>query len=175
MTGTIGTPILDSLGIPLEYVLAGMMGISVLLLIMIVFQQVKLRKINKRYQAFMSGKDAMSLEEEFLKKIREIDGFRELVNKHENDINDLREALTFVYSKVGIVKYDAFKEMGGKLSFALVLLNDKNDGFVMNSMHSREGCYTYIKEIIKGESYIALADEEKEALQNAINVGSYME
>lgn len=57
--------------------------------------------------------------------------------------------------------------MGGKLSFSLALLNDQNSGFIFNSIHSREGSYTYIKEIIKGESYVALGDEEAEALEIA--------
>ena len=71
------------------------------------------------------------------------------------------------YKKLGIVKYDAFKEMGGKLSFAICLLNDRNDGFIMNSIHSKDGCYNYVKEIIKGESFLPLGDEEAEALEMA--------
>ena len=58
------------------------------------------------------------------------------------------------------MKYDAFKEMGGKLSFAYAMLNYRNDGFIINSIYSKEGCYSYIKEIIKGESYLPLGDEE---------------
>ena len=58
--------------------------------------------------------------------------------------------------------------MGGKLSFALVMLDKEDTGFVINAMHSREGCYTYIKEIIRGESYIPLGTEEKEALDKAL-------
>lgn len=69
-----------------------------------------------------------------------------------------------------MVKYDAFNEMGGKLSFSLALLDQKNDGFIINAMHSREGCYTYIKEIIDGNSVIVLAEEEKEALNIAMEV-----
>ncbi len=61
------------------------------------------------------------------------------------------------YQKVGIVKYDAFHEMGGDLSFALTMLDENNTGWILNAMHSREGCYTYIKEVIKGESYIELS------------------
>lgn len=65
--------------------------------------------------------------------------------------------------------------MGGKLSFALALLNKENTGFVINAMHSREGCYTYIKEIINGESYILLGNEEKQAVEQAINTDNFME
>ena len=72
------------------------------------------------------------------------------------------------FQKVGILKYDAFQEMGGKLSFALTLLDGNNSGYIINSMHSREGCYNYIKEIVKGESYIELSEEEAESLDQAI-------
>ena len=62
----------------------------------------------------------------------------------------------------------AFHEMGGKLSFAITLLDGNNNGFILNSVHSREGCYNYVKEIVKGESYIELSEEETESLERAI-------
>ena len=88
--------------------------------------------------------------------------------KNQADIKKIEDNLRITFQKVGLVKYDAFQEMGGKLSFSLALLNKANDGFIINAMHSREGCYTYIKEIIDGNSVIALAEEEKEALDMAI-------
>ena len=86
---------------------------------------------------------------------------------NEANIKKLFSNMKFTFQKVGLIKYDAFHEMGGKLSFSLALLNETDDGFVMNAVHSREGCYTYIKEIIGGNSIITLADEEKEALKMA--------
>ena len=74
-----------------------------------------------------------------------------------------------MFQKLGIVKYNAFKEMGGNLSFALCMLDSENTGFILNTMHGREGSYTYIKEIIKGEAYATLGEEEKEALEKAMN------
>ena len=59
--------------------------------------------------------------------------------------------------------------MGGMLSFSLALLNDQNDGFLINSVHSSDGCYSYTKEIKSGESDISLGEEEKKALQKALN------
>ncbi len=71
---------------------------------------------------------------------------------------------------MAVIKYDAFQEMGGKLSFSLCMLDETNNGFIITSMHStREGCYTYVKEIIKGESFVLLSEEEKEALDEAKN------
>ena len=58
--------------------------------------------------------------------------------------------------------------MGGNLSFALCLLDDTNTGFILNTMHGRDSSYTYIKEIIKGEAYATLGEEEKEALDKAM-------
>ena len=75
--------------------------------------------------------------------------------------------MQFTVQKVGLVKYDALQEMGGKLSFSLALLNEKDDGIVMNAVHSREGCYTYMKEIIAGNSIVVLSEEEKKALEMA--------
>jgi len=86
----------------------------------------------------------------------------------EERLEGIDETLVKTYQKMGIVKYDAFKEMGGKLSFSLALLNQDNTGILISSMHSREGCYTYTKEIIKGESFVLLADEEREALNQAM-------
>ena len=86
------------------------------------------------------------------------------------------ETLLTVYKKSAILKYDAFKEMGGKLSFVLALLNEENNGFILNSMHSsREGCFTYVKEIIDGKSFITLSEEEKKTLDEAINSTNFME
>ena len=65
-------------------------------------------------------------------------------------------------------KFEEFNEMGGKLSFALAMLDGNDSGWIINAMHSREGCYTYVKEIVKGESYVELAEEEAEALDKAI-------
>ena len=58
--------------------------------------------------------------------------------------------------------------MGGKLSFALVLLDENNDGFILNSVHSSDGCYSYTKRIINGDSQIILSNEEKVAVERAI-------
>ena len=86
----------------------------------------------------------------------------------KEEVRKLRKQVQKTYQKIGIVRYDAFNEMGGNLSFVLTMLNDQNSGWLLNAMHSREGCYTYIKEIINGKSYVELGEEEKESLERAI-------
>ena len=68
-------------------------------------------------------------------------------------------------------KYDAFDDVGGKLSFALALLDQDNSGVILNAVHSRDNCFLYLKEIVKGESYVMLSQEELEALRKAVNFG----
>lgn len=72
------------------------------------------------------------------------------------------------YQKMGLVKYDAFNQMGGQLSFSLALLDENNNGFIINSVHSSEGCYSYTKEIKLGQCVIDLGAEEAEALAMAM-------
>ena len=74
-----------------------------------------------------------------------------------------------MYSKYGIEKYDAFDDVGGKLSFALAMLDMDNSGIILNAVHSRDNCFLYMKEIVKGESYVMLSQEEVEALRKAVN------
>lgn len=141
----------------------------IVLFILVIITLVKIKKINQRFKGFMRGKDAESLEEVIVKYLDKIDKLEEENNERKKQIKDITENLLITYQKIGIVKYDAFNEMGGKLSFSLALLDKQNNGFILNAMHSREGCYTYVKEIIDGNSYIALGEEEKKALDMALN------
>lgn len=142
--------------------------IMVILFILLLVNMGKSNGLRKRYEAFMQGKNAESLEDTLVTRIQQIDQL--LVSEKENreNIENISNILLHTFQKIGMVKYDAFHEMGGKLSFSLALLDQENNGFIINAMHSREGCYTYIKEILNGNSIIVLADEERDALNIAL-------
>lgn len=142
--------------------------IMVILFVLLLVNMGKTSKLRKRYEAFMQGKDAESLEDTLVTRIQQIDQLVTSEKRNREDIEKISDILLHTFQKVGMVKYDAFHEMGGKLSFSLALLDQKNDGLIINAMHSREGCYTYIKEILNGNSIIVLADEEREALNIAL-------
>lgn len=163
------------LGIDSDYILLGLAGFVVILLIILLVNAVQIHKLKKKYKMFMDGKNAKTLEESIMSRMDQMDYLISSNKKNENDIQTIYKNLKSTFQKVGLVKYDAFQEMGGKLSFSLALLNETNDGFIINAMHSREGCYTYIKEIIDGNSVITLADEEKEALDMAMRMNEYKE
>ncbi len=77
-----------------------------------------------------------------------------------------------VIQKVGIVKYNAFKQVGGNLSSAICLLNQDDDGFILNTVQNLDGCYSYCKQVKNGISKIELTSQEREALQEALDYGN---
>lgn len=123
----------------------------------------------------MSGSTGENLETQILARFADIDKLKSDTEFLNNELAKVKDNLLITYQKVGVVKYDAFKEMGGKLSFVLALLDKNNNGILLNSVHSsREGCYTYLKEIIKGESFLELSEDEKKALHQALNSNNFM-
>lgn len=161
--------ILNSLGIDPGIIVIAMMGIMVFVLLYMVRVSMKMTRFMKRYRIFMRGRDGTSLEKAFAQKFLEVDKITEVNKIYANEIRRIKEVQSRTANKIGIVKYDAFPDVGGRLSFALAMLDESDSGFVLNAIHGREGCYTYIKEIVKGESYVVLGQEEKEALRQAVN------
>lgn len=164
--------ILNTLGfgnIDIGIILIAIIIILVIFLICICSLTIQLNRFKKKYQKFMQGKNGSSLEKDIMALYQDNVDIKKDVEENKNDIDRLFKKHEFAYQKLGLVKYDAFKEMGGKLSFSLALLNERNDGFIINSVHSSDGCYSYTKRILKGECSITLSNEEREAVDKAIN------
>ena len=155
-------------GLDIAYVLIALIVLIIVLFVLIIIQFNKMSKLQKKYAKFMKGKEAKSLEKEIEGLYEDNDFIKEESEKNRKEIKDIQKRMEYCYQKLGIVKYDAFSQMGGQLSFCLALLNEKDDGFILNSVQSSEGCYTYTKEVKKGECAITLGEEEKQALDKAI-------
>ncbi len=159
-----------------NYIMVGLIAFSFLLLILVILLLLKQGKLNKKYKKFMTGATGENLESQITTRFSEIDKLKIDTKNLDEELAKVKENLLITYQKVGVVKYDAFKEMGGKLSFVLALLDKNNNGVLLNSVHSsREGCYTYLKEIIKGESFLELSEDEKKALNQALKSTNFME
>ena len=150
------------------YIMIGLMVLMIALLVMYIINVVQMRQLKKRYRIFMEGNDAKNLESTLIKRLDQVDMLLASNSANERDIKILFKKMRFAFQKSGLVKYDAFNEMGGKLSSSLALLNETNDGYMLNTVHGRDGCYIYIKEIVKGNSLIMLTEEEREALAIAM-------
>ncbi len=142
--------------------------ITILLLIMTIICVVQNSKLYRKYDLFMRGKDAESLELIIANQIAQIEELKSQDRSNKDTMKTLIKSVRASYQKFGMVKYNAFKGMGGNLSFALAMLDMNNTGFILNAVHSREGCYLYIKVVVKGETDSALGSEEKDALEQAL-------
>lgn len=159
-------------GIDIGYILIGMAAMIVLSFLLIIILMIKVSKWKKKYSIFMQGKDAKSLEQDIIGLYEDNKFVKIAIEKNKNNIRELFKKHELSFQKFGIVKYDAFQQMGGQLSFSLVLLNENDNGFIINSVHSTEGCYSYSKEINNGECSISLGEEEKKALNIALGINS---
>lgn len=167
----MNSPILEylaSYGIDPAYLIIALAVLIVVLIILYINVLCKFKKLYRSYDRFMRGKDMKSLEDTVMKQFDRLAALENSDQQKGKQIEAILENLQSVYQKTGLVKYDAFREMSGKLSYALALLDKNNNGILINSMYSREGCYAYVKEIIKGESYINMSEEEQEALNIAM-------
>lgn len=163
--------IFDSLGLDSGIIIFILLIVSIILLVSLVSCNMRLSRLERKYRLFMKGTDGQSLEKVFVRKFAQIDRLYEAKEEHEHDINFLKKNFDLIFSKYGLEKYDAFDDVGGKLSFALALLDKNNSGLILNAVHSRDNCFLYLKEIVKGESYVMLSQEEVEALRKAVNFG----
>lgn len=156
--------------IDIAYILIILLVLIIVTFVVLIVLMVKISKLNKKLSFFMKGKDAQSLEQEIVGLYEDNKFLKNMVDNNKKDIRQLYKQLAKAFQKVGIVKYDAYQQMGGLLSFSLALLDEDNNGLVLNSVHSSEGCYTYTKEIRRGECNIELSNEEKVALEQAMGV-----
>ena len=150
------------------YLLVGSCGLSLVLLIAFIVCIIKMNKLYRRYDRFMRGKDAESLEDTMQNILEQLKDLNAKDRANKDMMKVLSKQVKDSFQKFGFVKYNAFKGMGGNLSFVLAMLDDNNTGFVLDAVHSREGCYLYLKEVEEGATEVLLGSEEQEALEQAL-------
>lgn len=163
--------IFENIGIDPGIIIIILLIIVIILIGSMISYSLRLSRLERKYKMFMKGSDAQSLEKTFMRKFAQIDRLYEAKENHEQTIKSIVKNFRVIFSKYGVEKYDAFDDVGGKLSFALALLDKENTGLILNAVHSRDNCFLYLKEIVKGKSYVMLSQEEVEALRKAVNFG----
>lgn len=144
--------------------------IVILLVIGLVIVIIKFNKISKKYTEFMkklgNGKNIEEDLENYMYRVERVDKQNaEILNYIKNVDNDLNKCI----QKIGIVRYNAFQDTGSDLSFALALLDEKNNGVVLNGIYSREMSNIYAKPVENGKSKYTISEEENLAIEKAIN------
>ena len=160
--------ILNQLGIDPLYIILGQAVLTIILMIIVLVCIFKIKKVYRSYDYFMRGKDAETLEDIIIGHIQDIQELKSQDRANKDQIRINNKNMRASFQRFGMVKYNAFKGMGGNLSFAFALLDYTNTGFILNSVHSREGCYLYLKLVDRGQTEISLGNEEKEALEQAL-------
>lgn len=145
-------------------------AIIILLILLFIFYIIKLSKIKKEYKSFMKKiGNGENIQETLEKYIDELKIIKKENNELKNYYNKLDNKVAKCTQKIGLVRYSAFKDTGSDLSFALALLNEENTGIVLNGIYSMEMSNIFSKPVEKGISTYTLSEEEKQAINKAIN------
>lgn len=155
--------------IDIGYIFIGLIVLIIILLILVIVMLCRISKLNKRCNSFMKGKAGKSLEQDIVRLYEDNQVLKTGMNENKRDIRSINKQLAKAIQKVGIVRYNAFQTMGGNLSYSLVMLDENDNGFILNTIHSSEGCYSYTKDIVNGNCNIVLSEEEQKAIDMAKN------
>lgn len=162
----IGIEIINSYS---AYLLIGLVLAVIFLCIAFIIVSIKLNGLKKRYNFFMgvNRRPDMNLEDRLRQYADDVKAVKEKYDELLEKVIDVDNNLDYCTQKIGIVRYNPFDEMGGNLCFAVAILDGKDNGVVLNGIHSRSGSFTYAKPIEMGVSPYVLSIEELEALNKA--------
>ena len=156
----------------LQYVLLGITILILLALIIFININLKLSKMNRRYEKMMEGMEGSNLEKLLLDHIAEVHQALAEVDKLSKECRRLDGISKHTVQKLGIIRFNAFEDTGSDLSYAVALLDANDNGVVMSSIFGRNESRVYAKPIVNGQSTYFLTEEEKQALTQAQNYGS---
>jgi cell division protein FtsL len=139
----------------------------VLLVIWNIFLNYHLWQVKRKLKTFFNGKKATDLEGVLFEEIKRLKKAEKDIEQLFNSSKILKKMASQSIQKIGIVRFNPFKETGGNQSFAIALLDSKDNGLVISSLFTRQGTRIYSKPIEAGQSKYSLSKEEIEALGKA--------
>ena len=149
--------------------LVALLGINLLLIIGLVVNTIRISKIKKENKELITKLSGTDIKEDLKEYIHRVENVEQKTDTIINYCKNLENNITKCVQKIGIVRYSAFRDTGSDLSFALALLDHNNNGVILNGIYSREMSNIYAKPVENGESTYTISEEEKIALQRAIN------
>jgi hypothetical protein len=143
--------------------------VAVVALILAVILASRLRRMRRQYLLLQEGADGETFVEAVARKTAAVDELRRSVGSLDTDVRSVRAQLADAIRHVAVVRYDAFNDMGGRMSFSAALLDDAGDGVVISSINGRTETRTYAKGVKAGSSEAELSPEEVQAIGFARN------
>lgn len=143
------------------------LGIALFTLILLLIIFIRHQRLLKRYRLLLNGPSGNDLDQILVQQAEQIESLASQLTIAQDKLQALAEASRRHLSRVGIVRFNPFPEMGSDLSFAVALLDEHDNGVVISSLYSRQESRVYAKPIAAGKSTYTLTDEEKEALRIA--------
>lgn len=146
-------------------------GLALLVLVLLLLQfntGRRLKRLARHYEALARGREGKSLEELLDRHLARIDSAEGAVRSLRGELAELTERVDGCLQYVGLVRYDAFDDVGGQISFALAAIDEHGDGFLLNNLFGRDRSTAYLKPLRGGRSEIELSDEEGQALRQAV-------
>jgi len=125
------------------------------------------QSLKRRLNAALGGTDAGSLETTLAMHIDRVEKVDQRLSHLTDEYEKLNLAASLASQKISIVRYNPFGDTGGDQSFSLAVLDAHDSGYVLSSIHGRQGTRVYVKPIDLGKSKYTLAAEEKQALTQA--------
>lgn len=149
-------------------ILIMLMSVLICAFIVLTFINIyKLDKVNERFDKIVNEIDGHDLEKTILNYYDVINEIARKNKDMQQTIQKIEGNLALCIQKVGVVRYNAFEDVGSDLSFAVAMLDSNDNGFILNGIYSRESSTTYSKPVIGGKSKYPLSAEEIQALDLA--------
>lgn len=152
-----------------DIILLALIMISIVLFFLNCYNQIRISKLKKKYNILLSGVDSINLEDMLFEHLEEVKTVKEQLRNVDKTCNNLDKRLKLTLQNTGMIRYNAFDDMGSDLSFSLALLDDNLDGVVISSLYGRDGCSMYGKPIKNCKTKYTLSKEELEAIKIAVN------
>ncbi len=140
--------------------------VAVVALVLTLAQRRRYAALQRRYQVLW-GDGAADVATVLARQSQRIDGEASRLDGVTQELVDLRAGLAQTLQHVAVVRYDAFGDMGGRMSFSAAVVDDRGDGMVISSIHARGESRTYAKGVVGGDSAITLSPEERHAVDAA--------
>ena len=152
----------------LSYVVATLGILMIVMYLLMINLFYNLNYMKKRYKKMMTGVDGANLERLIIGCVDDAKAVSEENQEIKRNIEDIRALLQQTITKVAVVRFRAFEDMGSDLSYAVAMLDSDNNGVIMSSIFGREDSRSYVKPITAGKSSYPMTDEEEDALKQAM-------